>query len=78
MHSVSVYLFPQLVKSGKFQMYDYGSANRNMQHYKQRTPPSYHVERMSTDVVLFWAQNDWLADPQVSQILHCSFLIQEK
>jgi pimeloyl-ACP methyl ester carboxylesterase len=54
--------FAQMVKSGKFQMFDYGDAG-NMQHYNQKTAPLYHVEAVKTPVSLFTADNDWLADP---------------
>lgn len=35
--------YSQLVDNGLFQMYDYGSASLNMQHYNQSTPPMYDL-----------------------------------
>ncbi|XP_057312925.1 gastric triacylglycerol lipase-like [Hydractinia symbiolongicarpus] len=55
--------FVQLIKSKKFQRYDYGEAE-NLVYYNQTTPPCYDVSLMETPVALFTATNDWLADPE--------------
>lgn len=55
--------FSQLVIAGKFQMYDFGSAQDNMAHYNQPQPPLYDLTKVKTPVALYWAQEDWLADP---------------
>lgn len=55
--------FMQLITTGKFQMYDYGSPLENLAHYKQFQPPLYDVSKVRTPVALYWADNDWLADP---------------
>ena len=55
--------FSQMVMSGKFQMFDYGSAKANMAHYNQTTAPLYDLTKVNVPVALYWAQNDWLADP---------------
>ncbi|XP_073257563.1 lysosomal acid lipase/cholesteryl ester hydrolase-like isoform X1 [Porites lutea] len=55
--------FAQMYKSKKFQMYDYGSSKENKKHYGQPTPPQYNASDMTVPVALYWAQNDWLADP---------------
>ncbi|XP_029202026.2 gastric triacylglycerol lipase-like [Acropora millepora] len=52
----------QMIKSRKFQMYDYGWL-RNLKRYGQLTPPKYNVSAMTVPVAVYWAQNDWLADP---------------
>ncbi len=44
-------------------MYDYGCANDNKKHYNQTSPPEYDLGRVNVPVALYWAQNDWLADP---------------
>lgn len=55
--------FAQMYISKKFQMYDYGSSEENKKHYGQPTPPRYNASDMTVPVALYWAQNDWLADP---------------
>ncbi|KAJ2951720.1 hypothetical protein O0L34_g13885 [Tuta absoluta] len=50
--------YGQLVKSAKFQRYDYG-ADRNMAMYGSEQPPDYPVEKISTPVALFYSMNDW-------------------
>lgn len=55
--------FAQMYKSKKFQMYDYGNSKENKKHYGQPTPPLYNASDMTVPVALYWAQNDWLADP---------------
>lgn len=44
-------------------MYDYGSAKENKKHYNQTSPPEYNLNRVNVPIALYWAQNDWLADP---------------
>ncbi|XP_072016737.1 gastric triacylglycerol lipase-like [Amphiura filiformis] len=55
--------FAQMVNSGKFQMYDYGSEEKNMERYNQTTPPLYDASKMTVPVSLYWGGQDWLADP---------------
>ncbi|XP_023224008.1 uncharacterized protein LOC111625178 [Centruroides sculpturatus] len=54
--------FAQMVNSKNFQMYDYGKTE-NMKKYNKTTPPEYNVENIRTPVALFYALNDFLADP---------------
>ncbi|XP_048769439.1 gastric triacylglycerol lipase-like [Ostrea edulis] len=56
--------FAQMSRSGLFQAYDWGSPDKNRIHYHQATPPVYNVSTMTTPTVLYWAKNDWLADPK--------------
>lgn len=56
--------FTQMVISGKFQKYDFGSAEENMAHYNQTDPPMYDLGSVKTPVALYWATNDWIADPK--------------
>ncbi|XP_022112190.1 gastric triacylglycerol lipase-like [Acanthaster planci] len=61
--------FAQMVSSGEFQMYDYGTKGKNMAQYNQTTPPLYYPENINVPVVLYWGGNDWLADPKDVQLL---------
>merc|ERR1712071_229121 len=54
--------FAQGFNKGRFARYDYGIIG-NMQHYKQRTPPSYNMAAITAPVVLMWGEQDFLADP---------------
>jgi len=56
--------FAQMTISGKFQMYDYGSPMSNIKHYNQTEAPLYDLTKIQTPVALYWANNDWLADPK--------------
>jgi len=53
----------QMVKSGKFDAYDYGR-RENKKHYGQSKPPEYDVSAMETPVFMFSGGQDWLADPK--------------
>lgn len=61
--------FAQLVKYKKFQKYDYGSVSENKYHYGQATPPVHNVSKITTPVVLFSGEKDWLAVPKDVKIL---------
>ena len=61
--------FSQMVISGRYEMYDYGSSKANMLNYNQTTPPAYDLKQVRVPVALYWAQNDWLADPVDIQYL---------
>jgi pimeloyl-ACP methyl ester carboxylesterase len=60
----------QLVKSGKFQRYDYGREG-NLKHYNSTTPPSYTLRALppTLPVALFYGDRDTLADPSDVQNL---------
>jgi len=55
--------FMQCGRSDRFQAYDYGSPAQNQLHYNQTTPPIYSIRQMKVPTALFWAGEDWLADP---------------
>jgi hypothetical protein len=57
--------FVQGFNAKKFQHYDYGKAE-NVEHYGTPTPPEYDVTKVTTPVVTFWGDNDWLAMPAVN------------
>lgn len=50
--------------AGKFQFFDYG-ITENKKKYGQPMPPLYNMEKITTPIALFYAQNDWLAGPEV-------------
>ncbi|KAJ8031873.1 Gastric triacylglycerol lipase [Holothuria leucospilota] len=56
--------FAQMVQSDLFQMYDYGSAEKNKEHYNVTVPPLYYPENMTTPTVVYSGGMDWLADPK--------------
>ncbi|KAK7113543.1 gastric triacylglycerol lipase-like [Littorina saxatilis] len=54
--------FAQGVNVDAFQKFDYGSADANMAHYKQPTPPQYNLENFHVPVVTYTGGKDRLAD----------------
>ncbi|KYN32645.1 Lipase 3 [Trachymyrmex septentrionalis] len=46
-----------------FRSYDYGTAE-NYKLYKQKTPPSYDLEKITAPMILFYATNDMVAPKQ--------------
>jgi len=55
--------FAQGVQGNNFQAYDYGTAEKNRQHYNQTTPPAYPIRPMKVPTAIFHGGEDWLADP---------------
>lgn len=41
---------------------------RNMETYGTLTPPVYNLSAVTAPVILFWADNDWLATPTVDVV----------
>ncbi|XP_017840863.2 lipase 3 isoform X2 [Drosophila busckii] len=54
--------FGQLRRSGSFRQFDYGWL-RNHWRYNSITPPAYKLKNVKAKVALYYAQNDWLAQP---------------
>ncbi|WKY09332.1 hypothetical protein Q1695_002022 [Nippostrongylus brasiliensis] len=52
----------QMVKKGTVSMYDYGTKG-NMKKYGQSTPPEYDFTKITAQTVIYWGDEDWLADP---------------
>lgn len=50
-------------------MYDFASANENMKHYNQVTPPIYDVTNVNVPVALYYGAQDWLATVSDVQFL---------
>ena len=55
--------FAQGVQTNSFQAYDYGSPEKNQQHYNQSTPPVYPLQTIKIPTAIFYGGEDWLADP---------------
>lgn len=53
--------YAQSVENRKHQMYDYGK--HNMKKYNKTTAPEYDISKVQVPVALYWAKQDWLADP---------------
>jgi len=47
-----------------FYNYDYGIAE-NYKRYKQKTPPSYDLKKITAPIILFYAANDWIVTEEV-------------
>jgi len=50
-------------KKNIFEAYEYGSPEKNKQHYNQTTPPQYPISPMTVPTAIFSGGEDWLADP---------------
>ncbi|GAB0192564.1 lysosomal acid lipase/cholesteryl ester hydrolase-like [Grus japonensis] len=50
----------QVMKSGEFKAFDYGSDNPAVYH--QETPPSYRLEEMAVPTAVWSGGEDWVAD----------------
>ncbi len=59
--------FLQLIKSGEFRNFDYGSSYENKKRYGQdfNEPPVYNISKISTPMIFVWSDNDNLATPKV-------------
>jgi pimeloyl-ACP methyl ester carboxylesterase len=55
--------FAQGVRSNLFEKYDYGTPEKNQQHYNQSTPPTYSIRSIKVPTAIFHGGEDWLADP---------------
>ena len=62
--------YSQEVRSGDWQMYDFGSKSANNDHYGQETPPLFPLGSLAVDTALFSAKFDTLAGMADSAPLH--------
>ena len=46
----------------EFKKFDFGSAEKNMEHYRSPDPPYYNLDNVKTPVALWSADKDYLAD----------------
>lgn len=51
-----------------FCRYDYGPIE-NFKRYKQKTPPCYDIEKVATNVCIYYSDNDAFTAPQDVQII---------
>merc|ERR1719489_709381 len=56
--------YAQEFNSGRFQAFDFGSAEQNVANYGTSTPPKYNVSKVTAPVALYYGKNDWLATHQ--------------
>ncbi|CAG0923224.1 unnamed protein product [Notodromas monacha] len=54
--------YAQEVNAKKFQHYDFGKIG-NLENYGTLSPPEYSIESVTSPVIAFWGNNDWLAEP---------------
>ena len=47
-----------------FQQFDYGS-ELNQVKYSQGSPPNYDLRAVTCPTAIYWAENDYMAPPQV-------------
>jgi len=66
----NLFHYQQFVNTGRFQKFDYGSAELNQQHYGQPTPPPYNLSNIQTPIYMFSGDEDALADPEDVQFLY--------
>lgn len=50
--------YAQLVRSGKFQLFDFESALRNMKEYGHAKPPQYDIASIKVPIYLHYSQAD--------------------
>lgn len=55
--------FGQEVRSGHFRQFDYGYIE-NLIRYKHLSPPDYDISNIQVPISIYYAQDDWLADPK--------------
>lgn len=56
-----------------FRNYDYG-ITENYKRYKQKTPPSYDLKKITVPIILFYSENDMVTPKEVTVLrlaFHC-------
>lgn len=54
--------YGQLIRSGKFRMYDYGII-KNWFIYGSLRPPLYDLSKVTAPITIHYSMNDWMAHP---------------
>jgi len=54
----------QGVRRDKWEMYDYGTKEKNMEYYGVPEPPLYYLANVTVPTALYSGGNDYLADPK--------------
>eukprot|EP00930_Biecheleria_cincta_P087199 TRINITY_DN76448_c0_g1_i1.p1 TRINITY_DN76448_c0_g1~~TRINITY_DN76448_c0_g1_i1.p1 ORF type:complete len:470 (-),score=63.88 TRINITY_DN76448_c0_g1_i1:266-1639(-) len=61
--------FAQLMRSGRFQRFDYGSAGNSLR-YNSQSPPEYNLSKLTVPTALFFGQYDaWVAPADARKLL---------
>ena len=73
-----------MVKTGRFQKFDHGSAKKNIEAYDEPAPPEIDISRIKVPTAMFMPQNDILGNIKDSKeiisrlqkdiIIHCQIL----
>jgi lysosomal acid lipase/cholesteryl ester hydrolase len=53
----------QIINSGNFQAYDYGTSKKNKEHYGTSKPPLYDVSTFEIPIAFYSGDSDWIATP---------------
>lgn len=53
----------QAVYTDHFQMFDFGSSSKNIEHYGVPNPPIYNISNIITDIIVYYGGMDYLGDP---------------
>ena len=63
---IYAYMLIYNYNQGGFHHWDWRNDEENMEHYGTTYPQPYNPEVINVPLSLYWSQNDWLADPNVS------------
>jgi len=71
----------QDIKRERFGMFDYGTKERNYEHYHSDEPPQYNLSKVLMPTALYSGTNDYLADPTdvatLESLLNPSIIVSE-
>ena len=59
--------YAQEINSKTFTHYDYGE-DGNLEHYGDTVPPLFDMRAVTVPISSYWSDNDWLAQPAVSNL----------
>ena len=67
----------QEIKSGQFEMFDYGSSSGNMKKYNQTSPPAYDLSKYDfpANTLFFWGGRDTVADAE--DVSHLRYILSQ-